>query len=104
MPTYWEVPLRPSQQQTLSVTLSNVTYELNLKWFEQARSWLVDISDANANPIVLGVPLTTGSDLLAQYKHLGFVGELWCATDGNPTAQPTFETLGATGHLYYVER
>jgi len=104
MAHFWEIPIKPAQPQTLTVALSNVNYGMYFKWFDVAKVWLVDIADANGNPIVVGVPLTTGSDLLSQYKHLGFVGELWCATDGNPDAQPTFETLGATSHLYYAER
>jgi Domain of unknown function (DUF6983) len=103
MATYWEVPLKAAQPQSITVTLSGVTYGMNFKWFEQARSWIVDISDVNNNPILLGVPLITGADLLEQYKHLGFVGSLWCATDGDPAAQPNFSTLGDTAHLYYVE-
>jgi len=76
---------------------------MSLKWFEAAKVWLVDLSDANGAPLILGIPLTTGSDLLEQYKHLGFVGGLWCSTDGDPDAQPTFQTLGVNSFLYYVE-
>lgn len=103
MATFWEIPLLAGQPQSLTVALSGVTYGLTLKWFELASAWLLDIADSNGNPIVVGIPLVTGCDLLGQYDHLGFVGQLWCATDGAPDAPPQFANLGDTSHLYYVE-
>lgn len=97
-----EIPLKIGQPQTLSITINNVTYNLSLKWFEQATLWVLDIADNLNNLIVAGVPLITGADLLGQYKHLGFDFGLWCSTDGVPDAAPTFTTLGDNSHLYAV--
>lgn len=102
MATISEIPLIPAPQ-ILRISLSGVTYVLSLKWFAVAGVWLLDISDVNGNSLVAGAPLVTGTDLLLQYRHLGFVGGLWCATDGDPDAAPTFTNLGDTSHLYYVE-
>jgi hypothetical protein len=101
--TYSEIPLRPAMPQAISIALSGVTYNLTFKWFDQAGTWLVDIADTANNPIVVGVPLVTGGNLVEQYGHLGFTGQLWCATDGQPDMQPSFTSLGDTSHLYYVE-
>lgn len=68
------------------------------------QGWVMDILDASANPIVSGIPLVTGRDLLAQYAHLG-IGpnvQLWALTDGNPSAVPTGTNLGIDSHLYVV--
>lgn len=102
MASILEIPLQIGQPQTLAISINNVTYNLSLKWFEIADVWLMDIADTNNNPIVAGIPLITGSDLLVQYGHLGFTFGLWCATDGVPDQAPTFTSLGDTSHLYAV--
>jgi hypothetical protein len=97
-----EIPLKVGQPQTLSITINNVTYNLSLKWFELASLWLLDIADNLNNPIVVGVPLVTGADLLGQYKHLGFGFGIWCSTDGIPDQAPIFSSLGDNSHVYAV--
>lgn len=49
-----------------------------------------------------GIPLVTGADLLAQYKHLSIGGQLFVQTDGDPEAVPTYASLGATAGLYWI--
>lgn len=69
--------------------------------------WILDIlnsSDKPGRPIVCGIPLVTGANLLEQYSHLGISGELWVATDADPDAVPTFDNLGQAGRLYFVVR
>lgn len=103
MPTYWEIPLKVGQPQALTITLGSDTYGLTVKWFDLAGVWVVDIADVDGNVLVAGIPLVTGADLLAQYRHLGFTGGLWVGTDGDPAALPTFANLGDTAHLYWVQ-
>ena len=64
--------------------------------------WIMDISDVDGTPILCGVPLVTGSDLLAQYPHLNFGCSMWCSTDGAPTDVPTYWNLGNTSHLWIM--
>lgn len=33
--------------------------------------WFMDIADDNENPILMGIPLVTGSNLLEQFAYLG---------------------------------
>jgi len=95
MPSYYRVPLKPGAPQRLSVALGQVEYRLTLKYRDvEQGGWVLDIADANDAPIVSGVPLVTGADLLGQYKHLGFAGRLWVQTPSNPDAAPTFDGLG----------
>jgi|SRR5580765_7859911 len=102
MSSILEIPLKVGQPQTLSVSINNVTYNLSLKWFQLATTWVLDIADNLGNQIVTGVPLVTGADLLGQYKHLGFAFGLWCSTDGVPDEAPNFASLGDNSHLYAV--
>ncbi len=104
MPSFFEIPLRPGQPQSMTIALANVTYALKLTWFDASNFWLMDIMDISGNVLIAGVPLVTGANLLAQYASVGIIGELWVATDGAPDALPTFSNLGSTSHLYYIER
>jgi hypothetical protein len=97
----FEIPLSP-QPQTMTIALGAAAYQLRF-FFDNAADggWLMDISDASGAPLVCGIPLVTGSDLLAQYAYLGLGGALFVRTDGNPDAVPTFGNLGVGSHLYW---
>lgn len=103
MSTTYEIPLTP-ESQTFQISLVGVAYQLTVTWRDApSGGWFLDIADANLNPIIQGIPLITGADLLAQYRHLPVpAGQLWVATDGNPNAVPTFSNLGITSHLYFT--
>ena len=62
--------------------------------------WELDISDNKGNPLVCGIPLITGADLLAQYGYLNFGAQMYCATDVNHDIVPQFFDLGIDSHLY----
>lgn len=103
MTTWSEIPLTP-RPQTLTVQFPNgALYTLRLIYlFTPDDCWELDISDSDDNPIVQGIPLVTGADLLGQYAYLGFGCQMRCATDGDPDAVPLFNNLGLglTAHLY----
>ncbi len=102
MSTVYEVNLTP-QPQEFNVEFPNgQTYSLRLMFLYDAETptWTIDFSDANANLIVAGVPLVTGCDLFEQYAYLGFGCAMFCTTDGDTMATPTFLNLGSTAHLW----
>jgi hypothetical protein len=99
--TPFEVPLT-AQAQTFSVAGSVNTYNLRVTWCGPSACWILDIYDGLNAPLVLGIPMVTGVDLLAQYEYLGIGGALVVQTDSDPGAVPTYQSLGITGHLYYV--
>lgn len=99
--TPYEIPLSATPQQ-FDISLGGTTYQLTLSWNVALQSWVLDIRDASGNDILLGVPLVTGVNLLAQYPHLGFNGSLIVQTDHNPDAIPTYDNLGDTSHLFFV--
>ncbi|MFG1260017.1 hypothetical protein V5F79_22075 [Xanthobacter flavus] len=104
MATVYEIPVKAGAgNQTLSIDLAGKTYRLSLAWRNaKDAGWTLDIADADRNPLVNGVPLVTGADLLAPYRHLGFSGSLFVTTDGAPDVPPGFAELGRTAHLYWV--
>ena len=97
----FEIPLSGASA-AFQTTILNVVYTFTLQWRNAAGLWYLDIADASGNPIVNGIPLITGADLLAQYKHLGFGFQLWVQSDVTPDALPTYENLGTSSHLYVV--
>lgn len=102
MPNFYTIPLSATPQ-TFKITLGGIDYRLTLTYVNcDQGGWLLDIADANANPMVSGIPLVTGVNLLAQYPHLGFGGRLWVQTTQNPDAVPTFDNLGTDALLYWV--
>jgi predicted Zn-dependent protease with MMP-like domain len=101
MSTPYEIPLTAAPQQLL-ISLANVTYQLTVKWNDEASVWVLDIADSSGNGILNGIPLVTGTDLLGQFAYLGLGGSLVAQTDSDLTSPPTFTNLGDTGHLYFV--
>jgi len=105
MSAVFSIPLQVGTPQTFSIQLGGVTYQMTFLYRNDTSGlggWTVDITDSNGNPILQGIPLVTGADLLAQYKHLGFTGALVCQTTSNPDAVPTFANLGDDGQLYWI--
>lgn len=102
MPTLYEIPLSAAAQ-TFSVSLAGVTYNMLLTYREAGGAgWCLDLSDASDNPLICGLPLVTGTDLLGQFGYLGIGGSLVVYSDGDMTAIPTFYNLGDTSHLVFI--
>jgi hypothetical protein len=99
--TIFEIPLQPNPQQ-FPITLGGLDYELTVKWNTANSTWVLDIADTSNNPIVGGIPLVTGLDLLEQYAYLGIGGALVVQTDASFFNQPTYANLGTGSHLYFV--
>lgn len=97
----FEIPLQPTPQR-FAISLAGVTYEITVTWNAATACWIMDVADQNSVPIVGGIPLLTGSDLLEQFQYLGLGGAMYSQTDTDPWQVPTFDDLGSTGHLYFV--
>jgi hypothetical protein len=101
MSTVYEIPLS-AKAQVMAIELGGVTYKLNFYWNDQSLNWGLDVADSNGGPLVQGIPIVTGVDLLAPYAYLGFTGALVAQTDTDPDAVPTYASLGTTGHVFFV--
>jgi Dit-like tail protein/uncharacterized protein DUF6983 len=75
---------------------------MSLGWNPSSSVWVANIADAAQNPLVSGIPLVTGANLLEQFGHLGLSGQMLTSTDNNTDVPPTFDDLGTTSHLYFV--
>jgi hypothetical protein len=95
------IPLQPNNQ-VIQVTMAGVQYQLTVRWNDANQSWILDIADPSANPIVTGIPVVTGEDLLAPFAYLNFGGQLIVQTTNDTDAVPTLANLGSAGNLYFV--
>ncbi|WP_347252903.1 phage baseplate plug family protein [Leminorella grimontii] len=94
-----EIPLTPNNQQ-FNITLVGVLYKMRVIWRDPF--WCLDISDSRSVPIINGIPLITGADLLAQYAYLNFNFGLIVLCDVDGQVNPTKTDLGRRSHLYVV--
>jgi hypothetical protein len=99
----YEIPLRPGAQK-FSVDFGTI-YVMRLVYRDaEEAGWTLDILQQDEEPILCGIPLVTGADLLDQYAYLGFGVRLYVLTDGDPFAVPTYANLGTGAHLYVEPR
>lgn len=96
-----EIPLVP-QPQKFAVDLAGTSYFMRLTWDEAGAFWALDLADNGGALLLAGVPLVTGSDLLAQYAYLDIGGSLILTTDRGAGEVPAYDALGVTSHLYFV--
>lgn len=123
MPNFFQIPLITSPQ-SFSIQLAGVPYNMRLIFcganvgpvdllgqeadtsttFDENNvgGWILDISDQDNVPILCGVPLVTGIDLLYQYVYLNFGGALVVTTQGDPDVPPTLTSLGTSSVIYFV--
>lgn len=102
MSTTYEFPLRPEAQQ-IRIQLGEVDYIVRFGWGDTTDGgWFIDISDADAEPILRGLPLTAGEDVLQQFQHLGISGEIRVQTDGDALVEPTYANLGSNGKVLFI--
>ena len=102
----YRIPLKPGQNQSLTVSLNGTDYRLRLLFNDVASEpfWALDIGDAYGVPILMGIPVLTGQNLLGQYEYLGIGGggALFCAGPNINPDPPTLEGLGVEWQLYFA--
>lgn len=91
--------------ETFSTQLGSVGYRITALWRDNDAGmggWVIDLADADSNPILQGVPLITGADLLEQFGYLGLGFKLYVQTVQDPDATPTFENLGSDANVFAI--
>lgn len=97
----FKIPVTATNQ-IFDIHLGGVHYSLEIRWNAENTTWVLDISDYNTNsPIVLGIPIVTGCDLLETYKYLGFQGALVAYVEGSDES-PDYSNFGEDGNIYFI--
>lgn len=100
----YEIPLAPAPER-FAVTLPDGSeLRMSIVWRNRGGAgWVLDLATSDGTPLVSGIPLVTGCDLLGQFKHIGIPGGLVVVSSGAvPDDEPTFLGLGTDQRLYYV--
>jgi hypothetical protein len=97
----YQIPLT-NTNQTLQTSLLGVVYTLVVCWNALANLWYLDINDVNNNPILNGLPMTAGVNLLKQFGYLGIGGALVAQNVVNPNDPIGYSDLGQTGFLLFL--
>ena len=76
-----------------TIALGGKEYRLTVRWFDAPEGgWLLDLATVEDEPVIAGIPLVAGCDLLEQYGYLGTGGKLAVSGD----VPPTWTTWGKT--------
>jgi hypothetical protein len=94
--------LTPKPQVISTQFPNGSTYFLRILFTQDSDNpaWSLDIFDVDQNPIILGVPLVTGCDLLEQFGYLELGVKMFCTTDADVFAVPSLSNLGVSSHLW----
>ncbi|MDE9553375.1 hypothetical protein KKJ06_19745 [Xenorhabdus bovienii] len=95
-----EIPLRAENQQ-FDIQLGGINYRMQLQWRDCA-GWILDIMQGNSEPVVTGIPLVFGVDILEQHRYLGFNGSLVFYGD-DPKNETNKVELGKNNRLYFAQ-
>ena len=96
-----EIPLVPNSQQQ-PIIINNTTYNISVIWRDPF-GYFLDILDSTNTPLIQGIPLVTGCDLLGQVKYLNIPGQWIVVSDDGTLTPPTYSNLGITTHLMVVQ-
>ena len=67
----YTIPLEP-EPQSFTIALGGKEYRLTVRWFDAPEGgWLLDLATVEDEPVIAGIPLVAGCDLLEQYGYLG---------------------------------
>lgn len=99
----YEFPLLPAQAQEMQITLATQEYTVRFYWIDSPEGgWIIDIYDLTFEPLVRGLALTAGENVLQQFDYLGFPGAITVQVDEDPLLEPTFAGLGVTGRVMFT--
>jgi len=92
------IPLTSDGAQTFSIALDEVLYSFRVRFNTRLGLWFMDISLAE-EPLVQGVALVVGIDLLYQYSLK--IGGLVLRNEVDPLAEADSTNLGTDVLLYH---
>lgn len=96
-----QIPLSDAPDQLITITLKRVLYKVRVKLNYRMQLWTLDLLTRDDVPLVYGVPMVPGIDLLAPY-NLELDGVI--AVNINDTnAYLSTEDLPSSGGLFLDE-
>lgn len=94
----YEIPLNNGNQK-FNIRLGGVQYKFQLIY--RVKSWYLDIFDTAETPLIAGLPLVMGDNLLIQHQHI-IKGSLY-VLNTNEDENQSFSDLGTLIKLYWSD-
>lgn len=95
------LPMTPDNPQSFVTQLGNTNYRFELRWNSRSNVWTMDISNpVTQAPIISGIALVLGADLLAAYA-LGMGGVVVWDETGTGT-EASLSSLGTSTNVYWI--
>ncbi|WP_448510308.1 phage baseplate plug family protein [Immundisolibacter sp.] len=87
-----------------SIILDGETFIFSFEWNERGSYWTMDVLDSEGNHLVAGVRMTTGVNLLAQYRNENLPkGSLFLLDTRGFNDDPQVDNFGKNVLLMYRE-
>lgn len=94
-----ELPITNDPSQQFTVELAGIDYIFRLNLNVRGDVWMLSVSTVNDDPIIEGIPMVLGADLLANER---FVEGILFVADYNSTGiDPTGDNLTDYGLIWY---
>ena len=100
-----QIPVRNDlPAYTFRIDLEASTYTFGFRYNTRMSRWIWDVMDANGNPLVMGIPLLSGLDLLSRFKVEGLPpGRFALLDEQGETYTPERYDLGERVVMLYEE-
>jgi hypothetical protein len=97
----YSLPVKPYAVK-FRIMVGNTDYWFQTQYREaEEAGWVLDLLDANEQPMIMGIALVAGLDLMWQYHHMG-VGFSLVLKTREDRGTPTYESLGTDDELLLV--
>lgn len=100
---YIELPIDNTADQSFTTTLDGAVYRIHLRYNTRGGFWAIDILDASDTPLILGLAIRLGIDLLAQYTEDIPPGQLFAINYADQYTEPNRDNFGTDVMLVYME-
>lgn len=94
-----EIPLLDKPEQQFNINIDGTTYNVNVKLNTRMNVWFLNLYVSN-QPIVLGVALLSGIDILEQYNLA--IKNMFILNMNDQELDPEIENLGTNSRLFIV--
>jgi hypothetical protein len=98
-----EIPVTPSKQFLLQVSLDGQDVELSFRWNLTGQYWTYNLTGQSLTDEITGAAVVNGINLLRPYA-IRELGELWCIDGTDLGEDPDFDNFGSRWSLIYVEK
>ncbi len=99
------MPLRADvPAYTFQLSLEGRLYNWVIRFNERMSRWIMDISDENNTPLVLGTPIQVDFNLIKRFKQSALPpGDFFAVDESGEGKQPDRQDLGNDIKLFYIE-